>query len=407
MLGNENRVVPHPGSQKLNWLWILAVLELVVVYVLVNFALPGVFPSDWDLYLIQPALWLLLAGLSYFIWTYLAGKQTVQAGFLLIAFLIGLVQSLAVMGAGAIYGFGHSPYSHSGWVLLGNLIYAVTPILAFEFTRAFLVQCFGKGHAFLALILFSFSFTLLALPANQFGSVSSVAGLFQFVGKYGLPTLAEQMLATFMVLTVGPWPAIIYRVTLAASEWLPPVLPQLPWVVTAFVKTVIPALAIPLLNIWIAPAADPKTKPAAANQKPAAGQGSWLGWIIVAVFAIILLWFNTGLFGVRPFLMSGVSMNPTLYAGDVVVTSNVAVTSVKVGDIIRYQRDGDLIVHRVEQIYNDNGQLTFITRGDNNNVEDEPVPASAYEGKVILKIPKIGWVSILFRWFLDWLRGAR
>ena len=402
----ENRVGDHPGSQKLNWLWILAALELAVIYCLVNFVLPGVFPANWDLYLIQPALWLLLAGISYLGWRYLAGKRPVQTGFLLLALLIGLIQGLAVLGAGFLYGFGNSPYSHSGLTLLGNLVYAITPILAFEFTRAFLVQCFGKGRAFLALILISFLFTLLALPVNLLGSVEGVPGTFRFVGEYGLPTLAEQMLATFLVITVGPWPAIVYRVTLAASEWLPPILPQMPWVVTAFVKTIVPALAIPVLNIWVSPPeAGAKPKNAAADAKPDAKQGGWLSWIVVAVFAILVLWFNTGMFGVRPFLVSGVSMNPTFYAGDVVVTSNVSADSIQVGDIIRYKRYGESIVHRVKQIQDDHGQPVFITRGDNNNVDDSPVPYTAYEGKVILKIPKIGWVGILIRWFLDWLRG--
>jgi hypothetical protein len=41
--------------------------------------------------------------------------------------------------------------------------------------------------------------------------------------------------------------------------------------------------------------------------------------------------------------------------------------------------------------------ITFITRGDANNTDDPPVLASALEGKVVLTVPKIGWVTIGIR----------
>jgi signal peptidase len=99
-------------------------------------------------------------------------------------------------------------------------------------------------------------------------------------------------------------------------------------------------------------------------------------------------------------------MNPTLYPGDVVITREVSPTRIQVGDVIRFHRDGIDFVHRVTDIQQAGGQIVFTTRGDNNNVADAPVPAGVIEGKVILTLPKIGWISIYLRQALSWIGGV-
>ena len=127
-------------------------------------------------------------------------------------------------------------------------------------------------------------------------------------------------------------------------------------------------------------------------------------WVLVGAMSVSLLWFNTGIFGVRPTLVSGVSMEPKLLAGDVVITREVLTESIEVGDVVRFKQGGVYILHRVIEVQESEGELTFITQGDANNVVDAPVPASQIEGKVILTIPKIGWVSIAVREVIGWFR---
>jgi signal peptidase len=129
-------------------------------------------------------------------------------------------------------------------------------------------------------------------------------------------------------------------------------------------------------------------------------------WILVAVVGAGAVWFNTGLFGVRPSLVSGISMNPTLLAGDVVISHEVPAEKLQVGDIVRFRKGEIYIVHRVKEIHSDESGLWFITRGDNNNVDDDPVKPNQIEGKVVVHIPKIGWVAIIFRRVIEWLGFA-
>ncbi len=65
------------------------------------------------------------------------------------------------------------------------------------------------------------------------------------------------------------------------------------------------------------------------------------------------------------------SMVPTLGANStgVVITPKTE-DEVNVGDIVTFRKNGELIVHRiVEKNYDKNGTY-FITKGDNNNIDD-------------------------------------
>ena len=54
---------------------------------------------------------------------------------------------------------------------------------------------------------------------------------------------------------------------------------------------------------------------------------------------------------------------------------------------------GKLITHRIVQIANDDGEYSFVTKGDNNEVQDdEIVKYNSVVGKVIYTMPKFGSV---------------
>jgi signal peptidase len=86
------------------------------------------------------------------------------------------------------------------------------------------------------------------------------------------------------------------------------------------------------------------------------------------------------IFGYAQVMVVSGSMEPTLLVGDLLIIHEQ--DSYKLGDIITYRRDGNLYTHRVVEIIQ-NGDIEYITRGDFNNVNDEPAPASTVEGKVV------------------------
>lgn len=82
-------------------------------------------------------------------------------------------------------------------------------------------------------------------------------------------------------------------------------------------------------------------------------------------------------------ILSG-SMEPEMSTGDLIVVHET--NDYDVRDIIVFQDVNMLVTHRIIEM-NDN---EIITKGDANNVEDEPIQLNQIKGEVILCIPMIG-----------------
>lgn len=99
-------------------------------------------------------------------------------------------------------------------------------------------------------------------------------------------------------------------------------------------------------------------------------------------------------------VLSG-SMLPSIQIKDIVVTKKVAEEELEIGDIITFispdpRFGGISVTHRIVDKYYDesSGSYSYRTRGDNNNVADSAlVPNNNILGKVILKIPKLGYLQ--------------
>jgi signal peptidase len=90
------------------------------------------------------------------------------------------------------------------------------------------------------------------------------------------------------------------------------------------------------------------------------------------------------LFGFAQIIVVSGSMQPAIGVGDMLIVKEQS--SYQVSDIITYHSNQNLITHRVVDVKND----VLTTRGDANNVADDPVPLSAVEGKVVFLIPGAG-----------------
>jgi len=87
-------------------------------------------------------------------------------------------------------------------------------------------------------------------------------------------------------------------------------------------------------------------------------------------------------------------MRPTMDVGDIALVVKVPASKIKPGDVILYFSDGGMTLHRVMEIRGGR----FITKGDANKVIDfNPIHPSQVKGKLLLVIPKIGWISIYLK----------
>ena len=115
---------------------------------------------------------------------------------------------------------------------------------------------------------------------------------------------------------------------------------------------------------------------------------------IVIIFAIyyfvqvkILSKPYANIFGYTYFEVATGSMEPTIDVGDIIV---VKITNdVNVNDIIVCKDNKSFVTHRLLNIQEDK----FITKGDANNTEDEPMDKANLIGKVIKIIPNFSLIK--------------
>lgn len=109
--------------------------------------------------------------------------------------------------------------------------------------------------------------------------------------------------------------------------------------------------------------------------------------IVLTIVAIIVIWGFVQLnvqkkeyldvFGYSIFSTETGSMSPTIEKGDFVIIK--IGDEIKEKDIITYKKNNVFITHRIEKINND----SIVTKGDNNNAEDEPIKKTDVIGKAI------------------------
>lgn len=118
--------------------------------------------------------------------------------------------------------------------------------------------------------------------------------------------------------------------------------------------------------------------------------------ILFSLFLIIIELGNSkegpSFFNIELYTVISESMSPRLNINDIVIVKKgYEIESYKKGNIITFIRGNEVITHRIERVISADMRPAFITKGDNNKVEDEDLVK--YEdiiGKVVLTMPKIG-----------------
>ncbi len=136
-------------------------------------------------------------------------------------------------------------------------------------------------------------------------------------------------------------------------------------------------------------------------------------------FAVLIMVFFGGTYVLRGVLgteypmmvVVSQSMVPTLGVGDYIFVGkidnadNITVGSNPDGEIIVFLKPGssdEYIVHRAIRRISEDGEVTYITKGDNNTSADsKPVPSENVMGRVIGHIPIVGYFSL----FIKTMRG--
>ena len=379
---------------------------LIAIYVFLNVIMPRLPDELTIYYFLTITCWLIVAFL-----TLKTSKKEVEnlltwrlnKTLILNALLIAALQIVILVFTGFFTAFGRTPYAFTPTALTINIAYFSSILIGSELSRAYLIKSCPKKKIFTGMALTSVFYTIISFPPTRFLTLSASAETAKFLGSNLLPTFAQSLLATYLALLGGPVASIAYLGTLEAFEWLCPILPNPPWAIKALITTLIPVIGFFSVSDSVSPFTLMRygiiSRAEIRSRIGKAKKSTGLSWIVIAVIGVILVWGSTGLLGFQPSIIASGSMRPTLDVGDIAIVVQTRPENIRVGDIIQYWRQGDPAptIHRVIEVSRAGGITTIVTKGDANNSPDEPITVTQTVGKVILIIPKLGWLSIALK----------
>lgn len=381
-----------------NKIWVVYGILIVYLFLLILF--PPIFKESIYTKLIQQILWFGLAFYCYYASDKESFRNRDKTGKIQIVIIFTIIYLMVYFVLGLLFGYKRSPYAHTFSAILTN-IWVFIPVIFFqEYIRAVLVRFTKRNETLLVIIFLLFS--LIELNYGSMGaSFATRESAFKYISSTLLPTLTRNALFTYFALVCDYWPSMIFRTAVMAMNVLLPIFPDLDWFVTGLLELstyVIMFISVNYMN-------DLSKRVTVRTSRRAQRTSNPKVTIPLLVVLLIFVCFVAGFFTYRPIAIVSDSMVPKFARGDAVVVkklSNKEKKSLKKNDIIQYSLDGRTIVHRIhKKIKDDNGNITYQTKGDNNNAPDDKlVTLKQVKGKVMFVVPYAGWPSVLIYDFL-------
>ena len=314
-------------------------------------------------------------------------KDKLKTIFIIISiYLIGYYLS------GLFLGYLHTVYSTEILGILSNFLFYISVIIFQEYTRSRLVN---NTRSYFTYTIVTLMLIILSFNYNSFMD-NFVDGetAFKFIANSIYPVIIQNILATYLV-RVGSYKlSLIFLLPVKILSYVIPVVPDIDWFVTIALQSALVLLIYYYINYEHLINVERYTRKEIKNGSPKAT-------IPVILSILIFTFFVAGFFPVMPVALLSNSMNPYIKRGDIVFVNKISPSKIKkinVGDIVEYQKDGKLVIHRVINIVEGSGgKRTFTTKGDANKVPDiDPVEEEQIVGIAKFYIPYLGYPSVIF-----------
>lgn len=357
-------------------------------------------PNYWDLYIniYQPFNLIILTFLAYNLnkdgKDYFKKKKSLLEIIIIIMMIYGIIYFLS----GLFFTFVRSPYNHSLLGIIKNSWSYLVVIFFTEYVRYTLIKYSGSKPVYfilIALLLFILELNFSTLENN----FQTNEAIFKYFVSIMIPAICHNLVANFLVLRGNYKVSIVYLLVLKMLTIFLPVFPKLDW----FFATLYELLLGFIIYVFTSDFYEKNIVRLRSKRSSNTNSWSYIPWLICL---IILVLFVAGFFKYKPVAIVSNSMYPVIKRGDAVISKKLSINEldeIKLNDVIEYKLGGSSIVHRVVSIdIDENGELVFVTKGDNNKeVDSDKVTKAQVVGIVDLKIPVIGFPSVWLTEFLN------
>ena len=289
---------------------------------------------------------------------------------------------------GLILGFLKNSYSLKFVTLVGNILAPFITIISIEIFRYIMIRANKDKKYFHIIFSLVIAFAEIAYSV-RFSNMVDFVTLFEIGTSVILPVTFKNLFLGFLSYQVGYKSCLLYRLLIELYIYVVPIIPDLGKYLTSIMGISIPVLLYNYFSKTIDEYYN-GVEYEFATKEPI-GLGLAKASVLVLVAGLV--------YGFLPYYILGIasdSMSPNIDKGDAVLLHKTKeAEKYKKGDIIAFNHNDRVIVHRLVDIVEENNETYYITKGDANNAADNyQLKFDNIVGKVKLIIPYLGYPSV-------------
>ncbi len=304
--------------------------------------------------------------ISYYLIGFRKNKSRFDKDIILTMFIYVFVYYLITYLSGLIIGFTRNIYSLNILSILKNIAPLILSITLTEFLRYIINSQIKekKWLLFLSAVVFTLIDSFLIIKVTDYTDFYKILNNF---GLFVLPNLSKSILLTFLSIKSSYKPCLIYRYLMEIPKYILPIIPNFGNYLESILYILVPMLIfISIFNIFDRL----KHKKITLNKQNSFEKFSYM---LLSTFLILLICTSSGLFKYRTFVIATGSMTPNINKGDMVIVEKLSddeKNNLNEGDIIAFNMDDKVVVHRIIKKYITSNGIFYNTKGDNNNSPD-------------------------------------
>ena len=300
---------------------------------------------------------------------------------------ISLVLLSLLYLSGLKFGFVKNPYALQPRFLLTYALPMLVAIGASEYFRHVMRAQDDKWADALSYV------TCVAAEMLMFGSftyLTSFNRFMDFVGMALFPAITANLLYHYISKRYGMYPNIVYRVVTTLYVYFIPFESRIPDSLVALLKLLIPVL----IFFFIDALYEKKRKYALAKKSKLSAVVS----VVLLAMAIPVIMLISNQFRYGLLIVATPSMTGELNQGDAAIFQRIDDQPIQEGQVIVFEKNNSLVIHRVADIQTINGTTRYYTKGDaNEDLDAGYITRADVIGFVNHKIPYIGYPTIWMR----------
>lgn len=310
---------------------------------------------------------------------------------LLLISVMGLMYFVLYYLSAIVFGFIKTPYGIRGTVILRFILPIAGIIVGSEIIR--FVLCaqntkWGKVYAYFICLIAEL------LIQSSIADVRTFANFMDMVALRFFPGLLYNLLFNYLTVRYGFLPNIIYR---ALTVWVFYLIPYGSAISDGILALV--NLFLPILIYFFIDSLYERKKRYALGQKSLFRRA--LSKVLTAIVVIIMIgtiMLISNQFSYGAFVIATDSMTGELNKGDVAIFEKYEGQFLKEGQVIVYEENGRMVVHRIADIKIINEVTRYYTKGDANDANDVGFRLDGdIVGLVNHKLPYFGFPTLWLR----------